>query len=51
MVTEELMQEIGVFLPAAHSDASMMADLAKAVYERDCFENCGFAVSIHRKQT
>ena len=41
MVTEEQMQEIGVFLPAAHSDARMMADLAKAVYERDCFENCG----------
>ena len=41
MVTEELMQEIGVFLPAAHTDARMMAELAKAVYERDCFENCG----------
>lgn len=41
MVTAELMEACKVYLPAAHSDARMMADLAKAVYEYGCFENVG----------
>lgn len=41
MVTSELMDKVQVYLPAAHSDARMMADLAKAVYENGCFENFG----------
>ena len=41
MVTAELMEEAGVSLPAAHSDARMMADLAKAAYTSGCFENVG----------
>lgn len=41
MVTEELMNLTGVFLPDAHTDGRKMADLAKAVYEKGCFENAG----------
>ncbi|MBR5268342.1 MAG: methylcobamide--CoM methyltransferase [Lachnospiraceae bacterium] len=41
MVTAELMQVAGVWLPEAHSDARKMADLAKAVYDHGCFENVG----------
>ena len=41
MITAELMEEAGVSLPAAHSDARMMADLAKAAYTSGCFENVG----------
>ena len=41
MVTAELMEKVEVFMPRAHEDARMMADLAKAVYEADCFENYG----------
>ena len=41
MVTTDLMEEIQTFLPEAHTDARKMAALAKAVYERGCFENCG----------
>ena len=35
MVTAELMDEVQVSLPEAHSDARKMADLAKAVYEKE----------------
>ncbi len=41
MVTVDLMKEVGVYLPDAHTDARKMADLSKAVYEKGCFENCG----------
>ena len=41
MVTAELMDACKVYLPEAHTDARMMADLAKAVYEYGCFENVG----------
>ena len=41
MVTAELMERCLVYLPEAHSNARMMADLAKAVYEHGCFENVG----------
>lgn len=41
MVTRDLMDAAGVFLPAAHSDAAQMARLARASYEAGCFENYG----------
>ncbi len=41
MITAELMEEAGVFLPEAHSDARGMADLAKKAYTAGCFENIG----------
>ena len=41
MVTAELIEEVGVPFPEAHSDAGMMASLASAVYEKGCFENYG----------
>lgn len=41
MVTKALQDECGVTLPEAHTDARMMADLAKAVVEKRCFENFG----------
>ena len=41
MVTQELQERTGIFLPAAHTDARMMADLAKAVVAEGCFENLG----------
>lgn len=41
MITAELMEEVGIRLPEAHTNARMMADLAAAVYEKGCFENYG----------
>lgn len=41
MVTTELIEEVGIRFPEAHMNAQMMADLARAVYEKDCFENYG----------
>ena len=41
MVTAELMERCQVYLPEAHRDGRMMANLAKAVYEQGCFENAG----------
>ena len=41
MVTKALQDTCGVYLPEAHTDARMMADLAKAIYDNDCFENYG----------
>ncbi|KMT21029.1 methylcobamide:CoM methyltransferase MtbA [Clostridium cylindrosporum] len=52
MVTTELMDEVGISLPAAHSDAQMMADLARAVYEKGCFENFGvpFCMTVEAEE-
>ncbi len=52
MVTAELMKETGIYLPEAHTDARKMADLAKAVYEHGCFENCGvpFCMTIEAEE-
>ena len=52
MVTAELMDEVQVSLPEAHSDARKMADLAKAVYEKGCFENYGvpFCMTIEAEE-
>ncbi|MDD7362856.1 MAG: uroporphyrinogen decarboxylase family protein [Peptoniphilus sp.] len=41
MVTRDLMELSNVYLPEAHVDARKMADLAKAVYDKGCFENYG----------
>lgn len=52
MVTSDLMEAVNVYLPAAHNDARMMADLAKAVYESGCFENCGvpFCMTVEAEE-
>lgn len=52
MVTAELMRKTGIYLPEAHTDARKMADLAKAVYENSCFENCGvpFCMTIEAEE-
>lgn len=52
MVTAELMEQAGVFLPEAHTDARKMADLAMAVYQKDCFENVGvpFCMTIEAEE-
>lgn len=52
MVTAELMDEVQVYLPEAHTDARKMADLAKAVYEKGCFENYGvpFCMTIEAEE-
>lgn len=41
MVTADVMETVSVWLPQAHTDARMMADLARAVYDNGCFENYG----------
>ena len=52
MVTAELMERVGIYLPEAHTDARKMANLAKAVYEQGCFENCGvpFCMTIEAEE-
>lgn len=52
MVTAELMERVEIYLPEAHTDARKMADLAKAVYEQGCFENCGvpFCMTIEAEE-
>ena len=52
MVTEDLMEEIKTYLPEAHTDARKMADLARAVYEKGCFENCGvpFCMTVEAEE-
>ncbi len=52
MVTADLMDQIHVYLPEAHTDARKMADLAKAVYETGCFENCGvpFCMTVEAEE-
>jgi uroporphyrinogen-III decarboxylase len=41
MITADLMDSADIYMPAAHTDAGMMASLAKAAYEKECFENVG----------
>ena len=41
MITRDLMGFCGAYLPEAHSNPDMMAQLASAVYESGCFENYG----------
>lgn len=52
MVTSDLMKEAGVCLPEAHTDARKMAELAKAVYEKGCFENYGvpFCMTVEAEE-
>ena len=41
MITANLMERSGVYLPAAHRDGEQMAKLARSVAEENCFENVG----------
>lgn len=52
MVTAGLMDAANVYMPDAHTDARKMADLAKAVYEKDCFENYGvpFCMTVEAEE-
>lgn len=52
MVTADLMKEAGVYLPEAHTNARKMAELAKAVYEKGCFENYGvpFCMTVEAEE-
>lgn len=52
MVTSDLMEEVKVYLPDAHTDAREMALLAKAVYEKGCFENYGvpFCMTVEAEE-
>ena len=52
MIITGLMEESKVYLPAAHSDARMMADLAKQAYLSGCFENIGvpFCMTVEAEE-
>lgn len=52
MVTAGLMDAASVYMPDAHTDARKMADLAKAVYEKGCFENYGvpFCMTVEAEE-
>lgn len=52
MVTQELMETVQVFMPEAHTNARKMANLAKAVYEKGCFENYGvpFCMTVEAEE-
>lgn len=52
MVTAELMEAVNVYMPEAHTEAGKMADLAKAVYEKGCFENYGvpFCMTVEAEE-
>ncbi len=52
MVTSELMEAVKIYLPEAHTDAEKMAALAKAVYEKECFENYGvpFCMTVEAEE-
>ena len=52
MVTTDLMDAVDIYMPQAHTDARMMAGLAKAVYEQGCFENYGvpFCMTIEAEE-
>lgn len=52
MVTSELMEEVQIYLPEAHTDARSMAGLARAVYEKGCFENYGvpFCMTVEAEE-
>lgn len=41
LVTREIMEGVDVFWPQAHTDPALMAQLAAAAYDTDCFENYG----------
>ena len=41
MIVTELMHQTGILWPKAHLDAQRMADLARAVYDYELFENYG----------
>lgn len=41
MVTDDIMSREGVYLPEAHTDAELMAVLARGAYRNGCFENYG----------
>ena len=49
MITTDLMDAVKVYLPEAHNDARQMAELAKAVYEKGCFENYGCLLYTSRQ--
>lgn len=52
MVITDIMEDIGVSFPQAHMDAQMMADLAAAVYDKECFENYGvpFCMTVEAEE-
>ena len=52
MVTSDLMDAVNIYLPDAHREARKMADLAKAVYEKGCFENYGvpFCMTVEAEE-
>lgn len=52
MITSELMEQVQIYLPAAHSDARQMAELAKAIYQEGCFENYGvpFCMTVEAEE-
>lgn len=52
MVTSDLMDAVNIYLPDAHRDARKMADLAKTVYEKGCFENYGvpFCMTVEAEE-
>ena len=52
MITQDLMRECGLFLPEAHTDATAMAGLAKAVLNQGCFENYGvpFCMTVEAEE-
>lgn len=52
MITSDLMERIGVYLPEAHTDPVQMAALARAVYEEGCFENYGvpFCMTVEAEE-
>lgn len=41
MITTELIESLGIDFKKAHTNPKIMADLAKASYEKGCFENYG----------
>ena len=52
MVTTDLMDAVDIYMPEAHTDARMMAGLAKAVYDSGCFENYGvpFCMTVEAEE-
>ena len=52
IVTTDLMDAVDIYMPQAHTDARMMAGLAKAVYDYGCFENYGvtFCMTVEAEE-
>ena len=52
MVTTDLMDAVDIYMPETHTDARMMAGLAKAVYDSGCFENYGvpFCMTVEAEE-